>query len=87
ALLQSMIIIINLLVSIFLERTTKKNNKNSSTPSSQTDLQYGNGIKATVINFLIAQMISLNRAQKLIKSMIGKVIAEATLLKFLFRFL
>lgn len=183
ALFQSMIIIINLLVSIFMERTTKKNNRNSSTPSSKTEkdesslihegtnskgkqestktvdntrtvenlsiapvnycdvcgenlnqtpcqhyerrttidilfekmvehvdaevkecpacdsivtgtfpenmpgpLQYGNGLKATVINFLVMQMISLNRVQKLIQSMIGEVLAEATLLKFVFRF-
>jgi hypothetical protein len=36
-LLHSMFLLINLLISIFLERTTKKNNKNSSKPSSQTE--------------------------------------------------
>jgi transposase len=51
----------------------------------QGRLQYGNGLKAYVVNLLICQMISLNRVQKLIKSMIGEVIAEATLLKFVFR--
>ena len=47
--------------------------------------QYGNGIKSYVINLLVAQMISLNRAQKLVKAMIGEVIAEATMLKFIIR--
>jgi hypothetical protein len=36
-LIQSMLMLINLLIAIFLEKTTKKNNKNSSKPSSQTD--------------------------------------------------
>jgi transposase len=48
-------------------------------------LQYGNGLKAYIINLLICQMISLNRAQKLIKTLIGEIIAEATLLKFVLR--
>ncbi len=181
-LFQSMFMLINLLIAIFLEKTTKKNNKNSSKPSSQTEkdessltnpgtnskgkpesnatadntrtvesvtiaevtqcdvcgqdlskiahqhverrtkidivfekviehidaqvklcpdcgstvrgvfpadmhgpLQYGNGLKAYVINLLICQMISLNRVQKLIKSMIGEILSEATLLKFILR--
>lgn len=181
-LLQSMLMLLNLLIAIFLEKTTSKNNKNSSKPSSQTEkdesslgkiethgkgkhefnatadntrtvenitiekvtqcdvcgkdlrkepchsherrtkidivfekvvehvdaqikhcpdcdstvkgkfplsmsgpLQYGNGLKAYIISLLVCQMISLNRAQKLIKSMIGEVIAEATLLKFVLR--
>ena len=49
-------------------------------------LQYGNGLKAYVINLLICQMISLNRVQKLVKSIIGEVISEATFLKFILRF-
>jgi transposase len=181
-LFRSMLMLINLLISIFLERITKKDSKNSSKPSSQTEkdessvtrqgtngkgkiesiatayntrtiestatikvnqcsecgedltkadclcyerrtkidivfekvvehvdaevkscsnckatikgafpkdmpgpLQYGNGLKAYIINLLICQMISLNRAQKLIKTLIGEVIAEATLLKFVLR--
>lgn len=181
-LMQSMLMLNNLLIAIFLEKTTKKNNKNSSKPSSQTDkddsslsnggtngkgkqesdatvnntrtvetisitkveqcdvcgqdltniisesierrtkidilfekvvehvdaevkrcpncdstvkgkfpadmrgpLQYGNGLKAFIINLLLCQMISLNRAQKLIKSVIGAVISEASMLKFVMR--
>jgi len=179
-LFQSMLMLLNLLVAIFLERTTKKNNKNSSKPSSQTTkdesftkgskgkgklednatadntrtthkttisevsecdvcgcdlskidcehierrttidiifekvvehvdsevktcpdcetvvkgvfppdmpgpLQYGNGIKAYVINLLVCQMISLSRAQNMLKAIIGEVISQATLLKFVLR--
>lgn len=181
-LMQSMLMLINLLIAIFLEKTTKKNNRNSSKPSSQTEkdesstihggtngkgkqeadavasntrtietviispvtrcdvcgqdlteapcehierrtkidiifetvvehvdaeikycencdsivkgkfpsdmpgpLQYGSGLKAYIISLLVCQMISLNRVQKLIKTLIGKVIAEASLLKFVLR--
>ena len=48
-------------------------------------LQYGNGLKAFIINLLVCQMVSLNRVQKLVKSMIGTVISEASLLKFVLR--
>ncbi len=36
-LMNSMFMIIELMLTIFLEKATKKNNKNSSIPSSQTD--------------------------------------------------
>ena len=182
ALMISMFMIVELILSIFLEKTTKKDNKNSSIPSSQTEkddsslghqgnngkgknendtrakntrvrenvsistvsfcdicaedltdvpcthlerrtkidivfekvvehvdaevkqcpackatvkgkfpadmhgpLQYGDGLKAFVINLLVCQMVALNRVQKLVKSMIGEVISEATLLKFVLR--
>jgi len=182
ALMLSMFMIVELILSIFLEKTTKKDNKNSSIPSSQTEkdesslghqgnngkgknendtrakntrvrenvsistvsfcdicaedltdvpcthherrtkidivfekvvehvdaevkqcpaceatvkgkfpadmhgpLQYGDGLKAFVINLLVCQMVALNRVQKLVKSMIGEVISEATLLKFVLR--
>lgn len=180
-LIQSMLMLINLLIAIFLEKITKKNSKNSSKPPSQTGkdessiepgtngkgkpesgdvanntrtikilktakvthcpvcghnlintpchsterrtkidiifekvieqveaeikqcnrcdstvkakfpsdmpgpLQYGAGLKAYIINLLVCQMISLNRVQKLIKTLIGNVIAESTLLQFVFR--
>ena len=48
-------------------------------------LQYGNGLKAFVINLLVCQRVALNRTQKLVKSMIGTILAESTLLKFVFR--
>ena len=48
-------------------------------------LQYGNGLQAYCINLLICQMVALNRVQKSVKTMIGVVISEATLLKFVRR--
>jgi len=48
-------------------------------------LQYGNGLKAYVINQLICQMVSLNRVQKCVTAMIGQTLSEATLLKFVLR--
>jgi len=48
-------------------------------------LQYGDGLKAFVVNLLVCQMVALNRVQKLVNSMIGAVISESTLLKFVLR--
>ncbi|WP_459919165.1 hypothetical protein, partial [Desulfocicer niacini] len=48
-------------------------------------LQYGNGLKAFAIHLIISQMVALNRVQKQIAAMIGSVISEATLLKFVWR--
>ena len=48
-------------------------------------LQYGNGLKAFTIHLIISQMIALNRVQKQISAMIGSVISEASLLKFVWR--
>ena len=181
-LMMSMFMIVELILSIFLERITKKDNKNSSKPSSQTEkdesslghpgskgkgknendalakntrvhetvtlsevivcdicaedlagapclhverrtkidlifekvvehvdaeikqcpncgstvkgpfpadmhgpLQYGEGLKAFVVNLLICQMVALNRVQKLVNSLIGELISESTLLKFVYR--
>ena len=181
-LFHSMLMLINLLIAIFLEKTTTKNTKNSSRPSSQTEkdesaithvgakgkgkaesnttanntrtiesvtlakviqcdicgqdlsktacshherrtkidivfekvvlhvdaevkhcgqcdatvkgqfpsdmpgpLQYGNGLKAYIVSLLVAQMISLNRVQKMVKSLIGEILSQTTLLKFILR--
>jgi hypothetical protein len=48
-------------------------------------MQYGKGVKSYIINLLVCQMISLNRAQKLLRAMIGTIISEATMLKFILR--
>jgi len=48
-------------------------------------LQYGNGLKAYIINLLICHMVAINRVQKLVKAMMGVTIAEASLLKFVLR--
>ena len=45
-------------------------------------VQYGAGIKAYVLNLVIAQMIALKRAQQSIQSLIGLMISEATILKY-----
>lgn len=44
--------------------------------------QYGPGLKAYVLNLLIAQMISLKRVQQSVMTLIGEMISEATLLKY-----
>lgn len=49
-------------------------------------LQYGNGIKAYIINLLVCQMIALNRVQELVKTLLGTVLSETTLLNFILRF-
>ena len=46
-------------------------------------LQYGNGLKAFIINLVVCQMVALNRVQNLVKAMMGTIIAEATMLKFI----
>lgn len=181
-LIKSMLMLINLLVAIFLEKTITKNSKNSSKPSSQTEkdesslgnkgtkgkgkhetnktvknmrtvesttianvtecdvcgddlrktacdgyerrtkidiifekviehvdaeikhcsccdstvkakfpsdmpgpLQYGNGLKAYIVNLLICQMVSLNRVQNMVKSLIGEMLSQASLLKYVLR--
>ena len=48
-------------------------------------LQYGHGLKATVINLMMSHMVAINRVQKLVKSMIGITLSEASLLKFALR--
>lgn len=45
-------------------------------------LQYGTGIKAFALNLLLAQMVSLQRVQQVVRTLIESVIAEATLLKW-----
>jgi transposase len=45
-------------------------------------LQYGTGIKAYALNLLIAQMLSLKRVQQSIRTLIGTILSEATILKY-----
>lgn len=45
--------------------------------------QYGLGVKAYVLNLLMTQMISLNRAGKLMNSMIGQLISESGFLRWI----
>ena len=46
-------------------------------------LQYGNGLKIFIINLLICQMVAMKRVQHLINSMMGRLLSEATLLKYI----
>lgn len=48
-------------------------------------LQYGSGLKAFAINLIVSQMVTLNRVQKMLASMIGSVISEATLLGYILK--
>ena len=45
-------------------------------------LQYGPGIRAYVLNLLIAQMLSLKRVQQSIRTLIGLAVSQATILKY-----
>ena len=48
-------------------------------------LQYGNGIKAYVIQLVIAQMVSLNRVVEMMEALIGRTISEASILNYVIR--
>ena len=46
-------------------------------------LQYGDGIKALVIDLLVAQMLSLNRCTELVQAMTGIKMSQATCLGYI----
>ena len=46
-------------------------------------IQYGNGIKAAIINFLMVQMMSLQRVQEHFKGLTGRMISQAVMLKYI----
>lgn len=47
--------------------------------------QYGIGLQAFIVNLLCAQMVSLQRVQQLLKSILGEMLSEATLLKYVMK--
>ena len=49
-------------------------------------IQYGAGIKAGVINFLMVQMLSLRRTAEHFMGLTGRLISEATMLKYVAQF-
>lgn len=49
-------------------------------------LQYGMGIKASIINFLMIQMISLERVQEHFRGLLGRFISQAIMLKYIAQF-
>lgn len=58
-------------------------NKGQFPADLQGPVQYDLGIKAYILNLLITQMVSFNRVQKLVKTMIGRAISEAVMLKYI----
>lgn len=52
----------------------------------QGPIQYGDGLRVFILNLLIGQLIPLKRVQRLIKTLIGKAISEATILKYMMQF-
>ena len=75
-LFHSMLMLINLLIAIFLEKSTKKNNQNSSNPSSQTEkdesssIDKGSNVKgklesnATANNTRTVETITIARVEQ-----------------------
>ncbi len=49
-------------------------------------LQYGDTIKAMVINFMCVQMMSLQRLQEHMMSIMGRSLSQAIMLKYLYQF-
>ena len=48
-------------------------------------LQYGDGIRAYVVNLIVAQMVALARVRTMVTTLIGVKISESTLLGFVMR--
>ena len=51
-------------------------------PDLSGPVQYGPGIKAYILNLVVAQMLSLKRVQQSIKALIDLAISEASILKY-----
>jgi len=49
-------------------------------------LQYGIGVKAAIINYLMVQMFSYERCSEHFKGLIGRFISQATMLKYVMSF-
>ena len=47
--------------------------------------QYGMGIQSYAVHLLVSQMISLKRVQKMLQTLIGETLSEATLLNYILR--
>ena len=61
-------------------------NKGSFPKGMDGKIQYGNGIKAAIINFLMVQMFSYERCSEHFKGLIGQFISQATMLRYVFNF-
>jgi hypothetical protein len=58
-------------------------NKSEFPDGMDGKLQYCNGIKVMIVNFLMVQMISLERVQEYFNGIIGRLISQAIMLKYL----
>jgi transposase len=56
--------------------------KGAFPPDLSGPLPYGPGIKAYVLNLLLAQMLSLKRVQQSIHTLIDRLLSEATILQY-----
>ena len=51
----------------------------------QHALEYGDGIRAYVVNLVIAQMVALARVSAMVKTIVGVALSESTILSFIMR--
>ncbi len=63
-----------------------KSNKGSFPEGMDGKVQYGDTVKAVVINFMCVQMMSLQRLQEHMMSIIGRSLSQAIMLKYLLQF-
>jgi len=57
-------------------------NKGKFPDGIEGEVQYGNGIKTSILNFLMVQMMSLERVQEHLNGIIGRCISQAVMLKY-----
>ena len=61
-------------------------NKGNFPIGMEGKLHYGTGIRSAIINYLMVQMMSLEKVEEHFKGLIGRVISQATMLKYVFQF-
>lgn len=61
-------------------------NKGEFPEGMDGEVQYGIGIKSAIINYLMVQMFSYERCAEHFKGLIGRLISQATMLKYVFNF-
>ena len=64
----------------------KTKNKGKFPVGMSGKVQYGIGVKASIINFLCVQMMSLERVQEHFRGLIGRSISQAVMLKYTAQF-
>ena len=63
-----------------------KSNKGSFPEGMDGKIQYGDSVKAMIINFMCVQMMSLQRLQEHMMSIMGRSLSQAIMLKYLLQF-